>query len=538
MPIKNKGVSTVLDSLLRSRIETMKTKRALWEDLFEEAYSYALPQRENFDQRTPGTERNENYTYDSTAMIGVQDLAANLQSAIVPAKSQWAILEPAEEVAEEQKLEASKFLQETTNTIFKHIHGSNLDNEIGESFQDLAISTGAIAIEDTGDRNDPVNATAIPADELLFEQGSKGTVDNVFREYKMTCRNLVVNYPGCSLQRKQQAKGKQAEDEVTVMEGVIKNEETGMFEFYSIDWDKNYVMKYAEMKTSPYIVFRWGKNPGERWGRGPVIRALPFIRSLNRLVKLELQAAAFAVNGVYVLNTDHGLPGRNFKIEPGSIVALRSGQKLETLNVNTQLQVSQITGDQLRSDIKMALYSDRLPPADKSPHTATEISIRQAEFHRVIGPAFGRLTNELVEPLIKRYLDILQGHGIIKEFKLDAKLINIKVQSPITQNTADLDKIQQLMTGLTGVLAPFGEAGLKAIGDEIDLTKLPRLIAEKLGVDLSIFRTNEEKEELQGQQGEQQAEAELIGGAKEVSEIAKNLQGIDPNSLPPMPPME
>ena len=520
---KNKSISSKLDSKLKARIEAGKTKRELWRGYYEEGYRYALPQRENFSKQTPGSEQNEEYQYDSTAQNALQDLAANIQSNVVPAGTQWAVLEPADTVKETEQLAAANFLQNTSDIVFKAIQNSNLDTEIGEALQDLGIGTGALAIEPTGNPENPINCTAIPADELILENGPYGTVETVFREYKMSVRNLCVVYPGCSEERKKQGMTDKGDEQITVIEGVVKNYDTGMYEFYAIDWDKSHVMMYDEMDTSPYVVFRWSKKSGEVWGSGPVLKAIADIRALNQLAKLELQNAAFVVNGVYKMTGNVGAMSRNFKIEPGAVIVMKQGQNLEALDKNRQLQTSNITGDKLRDSIKQAMFADRLPAPTNQPVSATEIRARQQEFNRVIGPVFGRLTREMVVPIMLRFIDLLQKSEDIEDFIVDKEVMNIKVQSPVTRNTDALDRMQQMMIGLTELLAPFGEAGLKVIGDNIDLDKLPEAVARDLGVDLDLLLTKKAKETKQASEAEQAEEANLTGQALDVSEIAKNL---------------
>ena len=518
-----------LDPRLKKRIEQAMALRNQWEDILEEAYEYALPQRENFSTRSKGSQKNEEKTYDSTAMHAVQGFAAKMQQNLVPPKARWASLVPADDIQEDQKIGALKWCQDVTKVIFKAIHNSNLDNEIGEAFQDLAVGTGAIAIEATNNKDHPIRCTAIPASELILEPGPHNRVETVFREYRLSVRNLCATYPDVSKDRLETKQNK-PDEEVVIVEGVVYDYETGKYEFYAIDWAMNHIMQYKEMDTSPYIVFRWSKTPGEVYGRGPVIRCLPDIRALNQLVKLELQAAAFAVNGVYTLNTDQGTPGRNFKIEPGGIIALHSNSKLENLNVNTQLQVSQLAGDKLREDIKMELFADRLPPLQAGAKTATEINARQQELHGLIGPAFGRLTHELIEPIIRRYISILQDEGILKAFKFDNKMIKVKVQSPISRNSEELKNLHSYISGLLNLMTPMGEQGLKLLNDEIDFSKIIKISAEMSNVDLGIFRSEEQKKQMAEAEQEQQQQQQGLAQAQQLAGIAKDV-GLNAETL-------
>src|SRR3546814_13099960 len=46
---------------------------------------------------------------------------------------------------------------------------------------------------------------------------------------------------------------------------------------------------------TPFIAFRWLKAPGETYGRSPVMKALPDIKTANKVVELVLKNASIAV---------------------------------------------------------------------------------------------------------------------------------------------------------------------------------------------------------------------------------------------------
>ena len=60
-----------------------KAERAVFEDLFQECYDYALPQRRGYYFEAPGQRRDERI-FDETAVVGTQEFASRLQSGLVP----------------------------------------------------------------------------------------------------------------------------------------------------------------------------------------------------------------------------------------------------------------------------------------------------------------------------------------------------------------------------------------------------------------------------------------------------------------------
>ena len=80
--------------------------------------------------------------------------------------------------------------------------------------------------------------------------------------------------------------------------------------------------RFAE---SPAIAFRWLKAPGEIYGRGPVMKALPDIRTANKVVELVLKNASIAVTGIWQAEDDGVLNPDTVKLVPGAIIPKAPG---------------------------------------------------------------------------------------------------------------------------------------------------------------------------------------------------------------------
>ena len=82
--------------------------------------------------------------------------------------------------------------------------------------------------------------------------------------------------------------------------------------------------RFAE---SPFIAFRWLKAPGEIYGRGPVAKALPDIRTANKVVELVLKNASIAATGIWQAEDDGVLNPATVRLEPGAIIPKAPGQR-------------------------------------------------------------------------------------------------------------------------------------------------------------------------------------------------------------------
>jgi DNA-binding PadR family transcriptional regulator len=104
----------------------------------------------------------------------------------------------------------------------------------------------------------------------------------------------------------------------------------------------------------------------------------------------------------------------------------------------------------MRGNIKKALFDEQLGPIDGAIRSATEIVERQADFSRRVGAAFGRLQAELVHPVIRRTIHILKKKGLIEIPQVDGREIRIQAQSPLgnaqqQQEILNIDRWMEMM---------------------------------------------------------------------------------------------
>ena len=520
--MENRGDSFV--KKLKKRIRKAETRKRKWHDLYEECYEYVLPQRENFSNQTQGQHRNEDKTYDSTARNAVYQFANRIQSVMTPSNSKWARLIAGENVNPNEADKVNRELQRVTDVAFQYINSSNMAVEVGESYLDLAVGTAGFVIEDSGDITQPIRFKSIGATELILEEGPWGMVDTVFRKFEVTARNMKRQYSKVHPDRVAECE-ENPDNRSTVYEAVIFNPETKMYDFFAIDSAKNFIMEENSMEISPWVVFRWATTSGEIYGRGPVVNALPDIKTLNRIAELELRSAALSVNGIVIFNGESDLTTKNISLQPGAKIATPENADLRPLDLKNELQIAQLSSEKLREEIKLALFANRLPPPSASAHTATEISIRQRELQQDIGASFGRLQRELIVPIMKRVIAVLQAHGIIGELRLDdSQLINIQVSAPITRNNGDVDNVLEFLQnmGIAGQL--FGPEFLK---NAVKIEDFPKWFAENQGIDLSLLYSQDELKEKMEAEKEAATQQQGMDQMSQGSEMVKNMGGVE-----------
>jgi len=481
------------------RYERAKAKRTNFVDVFEECYEYALPQRESFYYESSG-QRRDDKIFDETAVVGVQEFASRLQSGLVPNFARWADLNAGSEVPKEQRDSVNNDLDEVTEYVFEVIQNSNFAQEVHESFMDLAVGTGILVCEE-GDAINPIRFSAIPLPHVILDTGPDDSIDHVFRERKnIRFDQLKIMYPkGTFSNELLGLMSNQSDQTTTVLEIVCRdyskvNEEA--YYHYGICMTTKSVLMKRQMKglgSNPFICFRWAKCAGEVYGRGPLFNALSAIKTTNLTVELILENAQMAISGIYQMEDDGVVNPDTINLVPGTIIPKAMGSAgLQPIQAAGSFDVAQLILNDMRNNIKRALYNDMLGDPNRTPASATEVAERMADLSRRIGSAFGRLQVELVQPVLQRVIHILKKQGRIDVPMVNGREVKVKSVSPLAQAQANQD-ITAVSRFLELAQGAFGPEMMQLL---INSEETAAYLAKKFGVPDTLIRDAQEREQI------------------------------------------
>jgi hypothetical protein len=480
--------------------------------LYEDAMEFALPQRNlyagDYESRVGGRQKMSR-VFDSTAINSTQRFANRLQSGIFPPQRKWCRLDPGVEMPPERRTDAQRVLDLYSEKMFAVLKQSNFDIAMGEFLLDLSVGTAVMLIQ-PGDAVSPVNFIPVPQYLVSFEEGANGQVDNVYRKMRVKGESITLQWKDAKLppELAKQIEDKPAED-VDLIEATIYDYKRGDYCYHVIHEKSKTELVYRRNKTSPWVVSRYMKVAGEIYGRGPVLTALPDIKTLNKTLELLLKNASLAITGVYTAADDGVLNPATVRITPGAIIPVArnggpQGEALRPLPRAGDFNVSQIVINDLRMNIKRTLLDESLPPDNMSARSATEVVERMKELAQNLGSAFGRLINETMIPMVSKILEVMDQAGII-DMPLRVNGLEVKVSpvSPLAmaQNMDEINNIMQFMQ-IAQTLGPEGQMAIKA-GAAVDY------IADKLGVPAALRAGPEERAAMvqQMQQVAMQAQA-------------------------------
>lgn len=384
--------------------------RAPWLNRWDAAMRYTMP-TDDADAAT---------LFDATAADAVDNLAASIYSLMTPPESLWISLVP--------ESDASPDADVATAALRANLNDSNFYTTIHQCYLDLVIlGTACLFMAET-----PIGAssafsfTAVPMRDIAILPGA------VFHTATMPACEVLEKYPTWTppADVADQIKHDPATP-LRLVQSLVGTEFTAWLDVGG-NLENNIVAR-GTFETNPYIIFRWSVLSGEQYGRGPVLRALPDIKTANKVVELVLKNATIAVSGIWQADDDGVINLNNINLTPGAIIPKAVGSSgLTPLSSGADFDVSQIILKDLRERIRHALLADRLGLLSEKEMTATEIMARNSDMMRILGATYGRLLHEFIRPLTDRGLQILSRRGVIAPIALNSDA-ELKYIAPIAQ---------------------------------------------------------------------------------------------------------
>ena len=508
---------------VKRRYKKAQTHKEQWRSIYEEAYEYALPMRNLYDGYYEGDVPGQNKmkrVFDSTAIHSTARFANRIQSSLFPPQRSWCRLEPGNEIPADRKVEAQQALDFYSERMFAIMNQSGFDLAMGEFLLDLAVGTAVMLIQ-PGDDVTPIRYTAIPSYHITFEEGPNGSVDTVYRRFKRPYRLIQQEFPDAEIPDSMVQKYKDDPTEnVELLEATYTME--GRIHYCIMTYEGDDKIVDRELKSFPWVISRYMKASNERYGRGPVLYALPDIKTLNKVVELTLKNASISIGGVFTAVDDGVLNPQTISIIPGAVIGVSSnggprGPSLAPLPRSGDANLSQIVSNDLRMNIKKTLLDESLAPENMSARSATEISARLNELSQNLGSAFGRLISETMFPIVRRTLELMDEMGMIDlPLKVNGLEVTVVPISPLAManNAEKLNEVLQFMQ-IAQQLGPMGQTLIKmdAIGD---------YVADQLGIPASLRTTPQERQQIQQQMMQAaQAAAQAQGVELPMQEVAE-----------------
>lgn len=505
---------------LKARREAAKKERDTFQPLLDEAYQYTIPFRKSTKDTGTG-DRRVDQVFDHTGIDAAFRFAGKMQQDFWPPGQENFSLEVGPVVVDPARREQlAKVLQ--LETVTKVAQSFFDDGEWDLSFHEMALDlsagTGAILMNPSDNADELWEPISVPINELLLEKGRNNKICGIFWERRMSYRVLKETWPEGTFGRDlDDAIRLKPEQEVVVYCDTIYERRTKRWH-HLVSCDKQDAIVYKSVsRTCPWLTPRYFRVPGETYGRGVSMLAMPTIKTANTAQRIMLQAAAIAMLGIYTAVDDGVFNPDLAPLEPGVFwkVARNGGTLGPSVNrfPDPRLDLSQMIVKDLQLGIKATMMDQSLPADTAAVKSATEIMERVKRLAADHVGAFGRLIKEITVPAVKRVIELAYERGLIADnVPIDQLLVTVKVKSPlaIAREAARIEKIIQWLQMVLAIYAGVGDAGGPKRIAKIDEALSD--IGHQMGVPKTYINTVEERQKIADQQAQEQAALALAAG--------------------------
>lgn len=515
-------------------------KRRPWEPQWRDQASYIFPRRViSLQVRTPGGVTTERL-FDSTAIFANEVLAAAIQSGVTNQSLKWfsLALRSIELNADD---DVAQWLSDSTDQLLLAYRQSNLAAELHELYLDLgAFGVGAMLIEQHPTKKGALLFRALPIGSFCLDENAEGIVDTLYYTYKMSLRAVAKRYGTESFTDALNEKlKKDSSEEIELLHAIYPREGGRVGGRASkkpwascvvlLSKDK-ILLSESGYDEFPAVVPRWTKASGEPYGRGPGHTALPDVRTLNMAVMLELKAWAKVLDPPLMAER-HSIIG-DVQIQPGGITIVRNMAGLKELTTNPRFDIGEMKKEELRQSIRNIYFVDQmlqLMARDRPQMTATEVQVKVQLLQQILGPTFGRLETELLNPLLDRSFNILMRNGdfapapqLLSGVKIDIEYEGPLIRAQRAQQLLGIERTIQLGAGLAA-FAPD-------VWDNLDTDKVFRESGDISGIPQDLIRSMDDVVKIrQARQQQQQRQEELViaaGGAEALGKVAPFVKAV------------
>jgi Bacteriophage head to tail connecting protein len=452
----------------KRRADRCWTLNGNWDKLYRDAYDYAIPMR-----RPGGAGKSKTVAdrlFDMTAPTSAMHLAGTLQRilfsqppALVPGAlvKQALAMEGADGTKKLQRLERE--LEKTGNFIYPFMEAGDLSTATHEMCIDLGVGTGFI-IPMRGTPSQPIIFYTPPADEVAISGDAYGRTTLASWKRMVERAALLESFPkgNFSAEFKESCKGSTAYHEITLYQDFWQLPD-GRWQFAAyMDRDCNEWIASEITRTKPFACPRYYRVAGEMRGRGPILLAMPSIKTVNKAQELALKSAAIQMLGIWGYRASAGFNPDTASQSPGAFWAMQStggimGPDVSRLDpANGRLDVASMVIEGMQQQIRDGLMDNRLAPATGTPRSASEIAAQLQQNANIHLGGFMRLWREVHPDIVPRCAEILNSFSYLRGLMdFNELIVGVGIRSPMAaaiaaEQIGNIAKYAELVTAFVG----------------------------------------------------------------------------------------
>lgn len=526
---------------LKSRLNALKGLRQPHEQIWKDCADYSLPHLSGgFNGEVKSAteiQHQKAKLLDGTATEGVTTSADGFMGGMTPANKLWFGLDAGNETAEERA-----WLAQSARLIWENLHTSNFDAEAYDAVLSIIVMGWFVLYIDEDDGGGYYTEHWPEAQCFIASSRQGGRVDTIYREFPLSAGAMVKQYgrERVSEQVRQMVDAGKQDETVMVLWAIEPREDYGTggavpasrlpFASCHIELANGHTLRESGYHEFPCVVPRWRRLAGTPYALGPMSDALPDSKSVNEVARWEFAAAETVIAPPLKVVDDGVIDARKIRLGPRKVIVCADTNNIAPLLTGAKVEFGQVMVDRLEAKIRRALMADLFDKILQDPAmTATQVNAILGMLRQRMGPRFGRLQAEWLQPLIERAYGLALRAGVLGQppASLMRRNYAIKYLSPLAlaqrvEEVAAMERHEQS-------LAVEAQADPSVL-DTYDWRGGARKRAELLGISPELVRDEKAVKQLQAQRAEaaqaaQQEQINQAAQAKGAEAMAVNLAG-------------
>lgn len=530
---------------LVDRFQQLLSSRSNFESYWQSLHDYFYLESPDVNKSYyPGSELDSTYLWDSTTLEAGDVLASGFMNYLTPPTSKWFRLR-AKNPNLSQSKNVSDFLEDVASEVNYTLNRSNFYDQCFPAYKSSGIYGTSILLEEE-DIQDEARFLSLPLKQCVIVEDGRGRVIEYYIEFEYTAFQAMTRWGREKLSENMQEELKVRNDNKKhrfllfiakrSARDIGKTDKKNMpVQATWIDIEARTIIEEGGYNEFPAMCHRFDKRPFIPWGFSPAMKSLPFARLLNAVAKTNLRAMMKQTDPPIALPENAFL--MPFNANPRAInyykkSAMDSSKDIfsfgnfgdPNFGMNAVEYYSQKVKSLMFNDVFLAF--EGLTKQMNNP----EVMERINEKMTLLGPAVGRWTAEVLNPIIIRTVGILFRRGklpqppdeLINDPNYEIDFVGQLAQA---QRRSELNTLVTAMT-MVGQMAQFSPDVL----DKVDTDRTVDEVWGITGAPVQVLRDDDEIAELRNGRAEQAAmnrQLQLagagVGVGKVASEIDKNV---------------
>jgi len=538
----NEGLHDTQAEMLLKKYKALSGTRQNFDSYWQDLHEYFYVESPNHNTAYyPGTELETGNLYDSTTLESADVLASGFMNYLTPPSAKWFRLRSKDPRLMDNK-EVADFLDDVSDEVYHTLNKSNFYQQMFPSYKSSGVYGTSVLLEED-DLVDTVRFYSLPLGQVVIQEDARGRVNEYFVEFEYTPEQAATRWGKESLAPEMQREIDSPETNKKYkfllhianrdVRDVTKSDKSNMpIMAQWIDFENKFIIEEGGYNEFPIFTHRFDKRPFIPWGFSPAMKSLPFARLLNAIAKTNLRAMMKSTDPPIAV--PHNAFIMPFNSNPRALnyykkTSMDSAKDVFAFSNFGDPATGMAAIEYYTKQVKALMYNDifltfeNLTKQMQNPEVQERINEKMA----MLGPAVGRVTGEMLNPIVIRTIGILQRAGKLPPVP-DALLENPAFDIDYVSQLAQAQKRSELNALMSGLGLVGQMAGVEpAVTDKVNADNAIDEAWDILGAPVKVLRDDQEVEDIRANRAEMAAKQQELEIAQQMASAGKDAAAAD-----------